>query len=85
LPAHPADGGDAEMQSGASEHLGDLDLAQACTQSLQALHGVAHEVRKLVDRLTNAQQGCRPFFIEAIHPRRDGRRRDMKDPRRLRQ
>jgi hypothetical protein len=45
------DGRRAQMQFCTTKRLGDLDLAHAWAERVELLHGVAHELRELVDRL----------------------------------
>jgi hypothetical protein len=75
LVAQAADRGGAQMQAGAGQHLGNLDLAEAWTECLQTLHGV--------DRHGGAQQRGGSVFVEALAPGGDGCRGDLEYPCRL--
>ena len=56
------------MQAGAAQYLGDLDLAQRWAKSLEPLHGVTDEVRKLVDRLADLHERISTMINKSFHP-----------------
>ncbi len=57
-------GGRCQMQSSTTQHLGDLDLAEAGTEQLQPTDDVADEVGKLVHRDGDLQQCLRPVLVD---------------------
>jgi len=72
LPEHAPGRRWSEMEPSPAKHLGDLGLAQPRAHYLEPLHEVADQVRELVDRLLQSQQGVRPLFIDPRHPCRHG-------------
>ncbi len=73
---NPSNRRDPQMQSCPAQRLGDLDLAHGGAQDFQTLHDVADEVRELIHRLTQLQQGIGALIIDAFHPGCNGGRCD---------
>ncbi len=61
-----------EMKTGTAQYLGDLDLTQTWAQSFEPLHGITHEVRKLVDRFADLYERIRSLLVKTSHSRCDG-------------
>ena len=57
LLENPSDRRGPKMKPGPAERLGDFDFSHARTQRLEPLDGVADEVGKLVDGLSELHQG----------------------------
>ena len=72
----PSNRRDPQVQSCPAQRLGDLDLAHGGAQGFKTLRNVADEVRELVHRLTQLQQGIGSVFIDAFQPRCNRGRRD---------
>lgn len=75
---HPADGRRAEVQTRTCENPGDPDSPHGGAEDLQPPPEVADEVGEPVHRLGETDESVGPLFIEAAHPRGNGRRGDQK-------
>jgi hypothetical protein len=80
---HPTHRRWGEMQTGASEDLGDLHVPEGRAESFQAPHDVTDELGKAIDRFGQLDECVGPFLFESGHPRGDGERAHQEDPRRL--
>lgn len=74
-----ADGGGAQVESGSTEHLGNLLLSQGRAESLQSLDEMADQLGKLVDRLEGLHQGLGSFLINPPDLGADGFRCHQED------
>ena len=60
---HATYSGRAEMQTGPTENLGNLDLTHRGAQHLEPPNDVAHQLGELVDRLSNLNQRPGPSLV----------------------
>jgi len=70
---HALDGRGSQVKSCPGEHLRDLSLAKGRAQRLESLDDVADEVRELVDRLSELDQGVVAIFVDSLQPGGYGR------------
>ena len=60
------------MEAGATEYLGDLDLAHTGTQYLETLDGVAHEFGEAIYGFAKLKKRVGTFFVDTLQPGADG-------------
>ena len=73
----PTDRRRGEMQTDATEQLGNLDLAHGRAEDLEPTDDVGNEVGKLVDGLSHPDDRVRSLFVQTSGPRGDGCRGDQ--------
>jgi len=61
------------MQSRPGEGLGDFTFAERRAERFEACDDMAYELRELVDRFGELDQGVRPGFVDSCGPGRDSR------------
>ena len=78
-----AHGRNTQMEAGATEYLGDLDLAHTGTQYLETLDSVAHEFGEAMYGFAKLQKRVGTLFVDTLQPGADGGVGDEKRLRRL--
>lgn len=63
-----AHGRNTQMETCATEHLGDLHLAHTGTQYLETLYCLAYEIREPIHWLVKPQECIVTFFVDTLHP-----------------